>query len=200
MKTQRKKSHTTIIVIASLATISIILFIMWFYNKKQNEKQFNESLAKRFDETMVQAYPAVNYCAQAIYIQKDYLERNAMIAKNQNPYNYQGTFKYLNRQTRLDDIFYARQYINSFKTGLIYSILTSGGNLRKKETEAFVDIIYAIDKPEYPADMDPNSLIIKFNQIKIELTENLKTLSKYYVPGISMDAWRSVDDMKHAHI
>ena len=61
MKTQRKKSHTTIIVIASLATISIILFIMWFYNKQQNEKQFNESLAKGFDETMVQAYPAVNY-------------------------------------------------------------------------------------------------------------------------------------------
>lgn len=85
---------------------------MWFYNKQQNEKQFNESLAKRFDETMVQAYPAVNYCAQAIYIQKDYLERNIMIAKNQNPYNYQSTFKYQNRQTRLDDIFYARQYIN----------------------------------------------------------------------------------------
>ena len=98
---------------------------MWFYNKQQNEKQFNESLAKRFDETMVQAYPAVNYCAQAIYIQKDYLERNIMIAKNQNPYNYQSTFKYQNRQTRLDDIFYARQYINCFKTGLIYSILTT---------------------------------------------------------------------------
>lgn len=43
----------------------VVLFAMWFVNKQQNERQYAEDLAVRFDETMKASYPMLTITTTA---------------------------------------------------------------------------------------------------------------------------------------
>lgn len=65
------------IIIGIIALSIVILFMMWFVNKQQNESQYAADLAVRFDETMKASYQMLAITTTALYIRADMWEQNA---------------------------------------------------------------------------------------------------------------------------
>lgn len=187
-----------------VSVVIIALASLWAFNKYDNEKTFDKRIAMRFDETMEKAYPFISFCAQAMLMQKELLEKNAVIAKSQYPYDFQNTFIDLNRRTHFPSdnktIFNELLTLNTFKSSVAYLILENGGKLREKESKALTYIVRSEDEPEFSENVEPDSLINGYNNVIKGITECLNILSKYNKPETEINAWMEVNDMKYNYI
>ena len=132
----------------------VVLFAMWFVNKQQNERQYAEELAVRFDETMKASYPMLAITTTALYRRADIWEQNATEAYKNYSREYKEAFQYLNGQTFNT---YQGAYIirdikvySFFLSSVGFNYLLYGGDLRKKESQAFGKILYAYQNPKDP--------------------------------------------------
>lgn len=199
MKINKKNILTTSVILPF-----IVLFLMWFTNKQQNDRQYAEDLAVRFDETMRASYPMLAVTTTALYRRADMWEQNATEAYENYPHEYKEAFKYLNSQSFNT---YQGQFIirdievyHFFLSSVGFDYLYHGGDLRKKESQAFAKILYAYQNPHDPLEMEYEELIDMLHEVKEALSESIKGLGKYKAECGDYDDWQNVDPMKYRHI
>jgi len=182
----------------------VVLFAMWFVNKQQNERQYAEDLAVRFDETMKASYPMLAITTTALYRRADIWEQNATEAYKNYPREYKEALQYLNSQTFNT---YQGAYIirdikvySFFLSSVGFNYLLYGGDLRKKESQAFGKILYAYQNPKDPLEMEYEELIESLHKVKDALSESIAELAKYKASCGEYDDWRNVNPMKYQHI
>jgi hypothetical protein len=182
----------------------VVLFAMWFVNKQQNERQYAEDLAVRFDETMKASYPMLAITTTALYRRADIWEQNATEAYKNYPREYKEALQYLNGQTFNT---YQGAYIirdikvySFFLSSVGFNYLLYGGDLRKKESQAFGKILYAYQNPKDPLEMEYEELIESLHKVKDALSESIAELVKYKASCGEYDDWRNVNPMKYQHI
>lgn len=197
----RKKA---LIISSVIITICLTLFILWKTNNSKNERQLNDDLAVRFDETMLQTYPFLENIARALYYKVDILEQNATYAHNYYPLDYTEAFRQLNilssntEQGAYRD-YWLRQY-SLFLVSAAYGHLEGAGDLRKNECRAFIKLHYAYQNPHGALDMDYDSLLYECREVKIAIQESLRDLAKYRTNSADVNSWRYVDPIKYQHI
>ena len=182
----------------------VVLFAMWFVNKQQNERQYAEDLAVRFDETMKASYPMLAITTTALYRRADIWEQNATEAYKNYPREYKEALQYLNGQTFNT---YQGAYIirdikvySFFLSSVGFNYLLYGGDLRKKESQAFGKILYAYQNPKDPLEMEYEELIESLHKVKDALSESTAELAKYKTGCGEYDDWRHVNPTKYQHI
>jgi len=187
------KNKTRIVIAFVLFAAFLILFLMWFINKQQNEKQYNEDLANRFDQGMLISAPLLSNVADAMILNIQQLEKNATIANHLGQYNdFHDSFIELNQQSlgtpesRFISSYQAQ--FRMFITSRTYGFLAHGGKLREKESQAFMQLVYEISE-FIDEDWDYDSLMIVLGQRKEKVLEAQKMISAYPNTG-DIDAWR----------
>lgn len=182
----------------------VVLFTMWFVNKQQNERQYAEDLAVRFDETMKASYPMLAITTTALYRRADIWEQNATEAYKNYPREYKEAFQYLNGQSFNT---YQGAYImrdievyHFFLSSVGFNYLYYGGDLRKKESQAFGKILYAYQNPKDPLEMEYEELIESIHKVKDALSESTAELAKYKAGCGEYNDWRNVNPMNYQHI
>lgn len=189
------------IIIGIIALSIVILFMMWFVNKQQNESQYAADLAVRFDETMKASYQMLAITTTALYRRADMWEQNATEAYRNYPHEYKEAFQYLNIQA-------SRTYQNSralmdietyrfFLTSASFDHLYHGGDMREKECQAFCKILFAYQNPRDPLEMEYEDLISTIHEAKEALSESIEVLSKYKADCGELNDWRHVSPMKY---
>lgn len=182
----------------------VVLFAMWFVNKQQNERQYAEDLAVRFDETMKASYPMLTITTTALHRRADIWEQNATEAYKNYSREYKEAFQYLNSQSFntyqgayiMRDIEVYRFFLSS----VAFNYLYHGGDLREKESQAFNKILYAYQNPTDPLEMEYEELIESLHKVKDALSESTAELAKYKTGCGEYDDWRHVNPTKYQHI
>ena len=182
----------------------VVLFAMWFVNKQQNERQYAEDLAVRFDETMKASYPMLTITTTALHRRADIWEQNATEAYKNYSREYKEAFQYLNSQSFntyqgayiMRDIEVYRFFLSS----VAFNYLYHGGDLREKESQAFGKILYAYQNPKDPLEMEYEELIESLHKVKDALSESTAELAKYKTGCGEYDDWRHVNPTKYQHI
>lgn len=199
-----KMKKTRYIIIAIVLIVAISLLSMWAINNRNNERQYNEDIAIRFDESMVASYPLLTNVSNALYIRTNMLENNAKAAQSINPYDYEETFRQLNVQFGSTEngrfMSYWLMAYRQFMVSATYGYLERGGKLRENESRAFRKLLYAYYNPEDPLEMEYDSLISECNKVKVMIAESMRDLAKYHKPETAIDAWTKIDPMKYSHM
>ncbi len=198
------KKRNLLIGFAIITIVSTILFVLWSINNYQNEKQLNEDLAVRFDESMEATYPFLLKVSDALYMRTNMLENNATVAIN-TPYDdYKETFRQLNSQYMdTENGHFMINWImafDAFYSSAVCGYLEGGGELRKKESKAFRKLLYAKENPSGALEMEYDSLIAECNKVKVALAESMRDLAKYNKPGTPLDASKDIDPSNYSYI
>ena len=196
----KKKKIIAIVIILPI----VVLFLMWFVNKQQNERQYAEDLAVRFDETMKASCPMLAITTTALYRRAEMWEQNATEAYKNYPHEYKEAFQYLNSQSsrtyQASRFFIDIETYKFFLSSASFDHLYHGGDLRKKESEAFCKILYAYQTPTDPLEIEYEELIAKLHKAKEALSESIEVLSKYKAGCGELNDWRHVSPMKYNYI
>lgn len=194
-----------VLILVSLITIiCLALLLLWVTNNNKNEKQLNEDLSVRFDETMSQTFPFLENVARALYYKVDILEQNATFAHDYYPNDYIEAFRQLNIQSSNTEQgafrdYWLRQY-SLFLASAAYGHLEGAGELRKNECRAFMKLLYAYQNPRGALDMDYDSLLYECKDVKVAIQESLRDLEKYRSNSTDVNSWRYVDPLKYQNI
>lgn len=187
-----------------LTIICAALFLLWVTNNINNEKQLNEDLSVRFDETMTQTFPLLEKVARAYYYNVNKLEQNATHAHDYYTSNYAEAFRQLNiqysntEQGAFSD-YWLREY-RMFSRSAAYSHLEHGGKLRNRECQAFLKLICAYDRTNGALDMDYDSLLYECQVAKLIILESINDLKKYHSVGTDVNSWRNISYEKYQNI
>lgn len=193
-----------IIVLGLLIIVGLSLYLLWSTNNANNERQLNEDLAERFDETMYITYPFLEKISEALYVRVDILEKNATYAHDNYPLDYKDAFRQLNIMSSDTEPgafseYWMKEYCDFFSS-TAYGHLEGAGELRTKERSAFIKLYIAYSNPHGALDMDYDSLLQECKNIKIAIQESLRDLAKYRTTNKDINAWRYVQPMKYNHI
>lgn len=196
----KKKIIIPIVIILPI----VVLFLMWFVNKQQNERQYAEDLAVRFDDAMNASYKMLVLANEAYYQRADIWEHNATEAYKYYSREYQEAFAEMNRQAfntyKGLSITRAISTYEFFLSSAACSFLYKGGDLRENEMRAFGQILYAKQNPRDPLEMEYEELIETLHKVKNALSESMVALSKYKETSGNIDDWRNVSPMKYQYI
>ncbi len=186
------------------SSLLVIIFLLWFVNKRNNEKQLNLDLAVRFDRTMEACYPFLSKIAESSYYKTDFIEKNAIYAYNNYPYDFVASFKQLNLKSWDSDggknVSYWLSKYSFFTACASYGHIEGHGNLREKEYEAFQKLIYASSCPNNIYEIDYDSLIYQCKLNKLRISEAMKDIDKYRNTKYDVDSWRWVDPLQYSYI
>ena len=185
---------TLFIVLGIIFGCAIVLFIIWHINNVQNEKQLNNDLASRFDQTMTESYPFVRNLSEALLLREQMFQDNATFVYRNLGYLDENNFRYLNTQYLNNTqqgqfLYYWISQEGTFISSLTYGFLQNGGELRKEESNAVVTINHLIRKPEDISEIEYDSLMIIIDKRKLLIHESINKLSRYSNNG-DVNAWR----------
>lgn len=194
---QKTKIYIIIVVV-----VTITLFTMWVINRHNNEKMYQEGIAEMFDESMESSYPLLINSAMAFYTRASLFEYNA---KEANMYardieEFQEIFAQLNRPYSNSpdgqQVNYWIMQYEWFIPSIPYGRLSSGSDLRDKESRAFRKIEYARQSLNNWSEYEPDSLIHICQDVKVALSEAMRDIEKYRKPYQDINAWRNIGHEK----
>lgn len=196
-------SKSTKIILALVLTVAVALFTMWAVNKHQNEKMYEEGIAKLFDESMEASYPLLKNTCQMFYMRAILYEKNAKIALSCtfSDEEFKEAFIYLNRldfqSSDYEIILKGEVLYYNYLSSVPYDRLFAGSELREKESNAFRKIEIARQSLNNCVDIAPDSIIRMCNNVKEMVYSAFRDVERYSKPYQDINAWRDIkpDDM-----
>ncbi len=185
----------------------IILFMMWGINAISNKRQYNEEKAALFDESYEASYYMLSEIQKALLVLADYYDEMGTLAYQKYQENYKDSFlnlyydqlKYHPIEHRALD--FSKRVDGFIFFSAVFKFMRDGGSLRKKQSQAIIDLEQAWLAIDSPEKYSYEELHENLSYGKKRLLNSMLIMNEYYVPHKKdILAWQKISSLSQLYI